>query len=340
MKISTAELHHLCMATAKAAGASRPVAKSLADATVTAEAEGQAIVGVAHFFDYIDAFRAGRIDPKAVPVLTRVKPAVFHSDARGGIAQLGFDRAFPRFAKAAKTHGIALFTQSNAWTCGSLGYHAERLAGEGLVAFAATNASAMIAGSGATKPVYGTNPMAFAAPVEGGPLLLIDQSSSATAFVNLREAARQGRQIPDGWAVDRDGKPTTDPKAAMDGALLAFGGARGGNIALMVEVMAAGLTGGNWSLDAPPPFDGSENSAVGLSIIAIDPTVITPDFSKRLGRHLQRLAKEFGVHVPGKAKANARAKAYNEGVVVDTVLLERLRRPTRVSASSGENELS
>ncbi len=334
--ISLAELHRLCMAAAKAAGASRPVAKSLADATVTAEAEGQAIVGVAHFFDYIDAFSAGRIDPKAVPVLTRVRPAVFHSDAKGGIAQLGFDRAFARFAKAAKTHGIALFAQSNAWTCGSLGYHAERLAGEGLVALAATNASAMIAGGGATKPIYGTNPMAFAAPVKEGPPLLVDQSSSATAFVNVRAAAERGETLPQGWAVDRDGKPTTDPKAAMEGALLAFGGARGGNIALMVEVMAAGLTGANWSLDAPPLFDGGKNSGVGLSIIAIDPSMIAPDFSARLGKQLQRLAKEFGVHVPGMTKAHARVRADQEGIMVDTMLLERLRRPTLRSAISGQ----
>lgn len=328
MMVSLSELHRLCTGAAKAAGASKLVARSLADATVDAEVSGQKIVGVAHFFDYIDAFKAGRIDPSAMPVLKRLKPAVFHSDAMGGIAHLGFDRAFKRFASAAKKHGVALFTQGNAWTCGSLGYHAGRLAGEGLVALAATNASAMIAGGGAIRPIYGTNPMAFAAPVAGGPPLLIDQSSSATAFVNVRAAAGKGQNIPDGWAIDRDGKPTNDPKAAMEGALLAFGGARGGNLALMVEVMAAGLSGANWSLDAPPLFDGNENSGVGLTIIAIDPASIAPDFSERLGQQLKRLATEFGVHVPGMTKAHARARADKDGILVDAVLLERLRRPT------------
>jgi (2R)-3-sulfolactate dehydrogenase (NADP+) len=339
MTVTLSELHRLCMAAAKAAGASRLVAKSLADATVTAEAEGQSIVGVAHFFDYLDAFRAGRIDSKAVPVLTRVRPAVFHSDARGGIAQLGFDRAFARFAKAAKTHGIALFTQTNAWTCGSLGYHAERLAEKGLVAFAATNASAMIAGGGAKRPVYGTNPLAFAAPVKDGPPLLIDQSSSATAFVNIRAAAERGESVPDGWAIDRDGKPTTDPKAAMDGALLAFGGARGGNIALMVEVLSAGITGANWSLDAPPLFTGDKNSGVGMTVIAIDPAVIDLDFSDRLANQLERLAKEFGVHVPGMSKAQARARAEKDGILVDDRLLERLRQPTGLRTYGTEKAL-
>jgi (2R)-3-sulfolactate dehydrogenase (NADP+) len=331
--ISLQELHKLCVAAARAHGASLLIARSLADATVDAEGCGQSIVGIAHFFDYLDAFDAGRINPLALPVLKRLKPAVFHSDAQGGIAQLGFDRAVRRFSAAAKKHGIALFTQFNSWSCGALGYHTERLAREGLLAFAATNASAMIAGGGAVKKIYGTNPMAFAAPVTGGPPLLIDQSSSSTAFVNVRAAAGRGEPIPDGWAIDRNGKPTTDPKAAMEGALLSFGGARGGNIAMMVEVLAAGLTGANWSLDAPPLFNGNQNSGVGMSVIAIDPAVIDPDFSVRLANQLERLVKEFGVHVPGVSKANTRAKAEREGVVVETALLKRLRQPSAVSAT-------
>ncbi|TIW17972.1 MAG: Ldh family oxidoreductase, partial [Mesorhizobium sp.] len=100
-------------------------------------------------------------------------------------------------------------------------------------------------------PVYCTNPMSFAAPAADGSPLVIDQSSSATAFVNIRKAAEDGRKIPEGWALDASGNPTTDPAAAMKGAMLAFGGQRGANIALMVEVLAAGLSGANWSLDAP-----------------------------------------------------------------------------------------
>ena len=330
--LTLAELHRLCLAAARAHGASRLVARSLSDATVDAEACGQKTVGVAHFFDYLDAFRAGRIDPAAIPVLKRVKPAVFHSDAKGGIAQLGFDRAFKRLAVAAKKHGLALFTQHNGWTCGALGYHAERLAHEGLVAFAATNASAMIAGGGAAKPVYGTNPMAFAAPAAGIAPLLIDQSSSSTAFVNVRDADERGEPIPEGWAIDKNGKPTTDPKSAMEGALLAFGGARGGNLALMVEVLAAGLSGANWSLDAPPLFDGDRNSGVGMTIIAIDPSVLVPDFSERLGAQLRRLAQEYGVYVPGMTKQRARAKAETSGIAIDAGMLERLRRSAALPA--------
>src|SRR5690606_1974883 len=121
-------------------------------------------------------------------------------------------------------------------------------------------------GSGGTKPVYCTNPMAFAAPVAGGPALLIDQSSSATAFVNIRKAASTGDSIPTDWALDEAGNPTSDARAAMKGALVAFGGARGANIALMVEVLAAGLSGANWSLDAPSFTSGTQNPGTGLFV--------------------------------------------------------------------------
>lgn len=323
--LSLAELHELCMKAARRAGARKAVARSLADATVAAEAEGQSIVGLAHFFDYTDSLVAGRIDGKAKPKVRKVRPGVFHADARGGLAQLGFDRVFKRLVKAARKRGVAVFSQANAYTCGSLGYHVERLAMEGLVALAATNAPAMVVGGGATKPVYGTNPMAFAAPAGDGALLLIDQSSSATAFVNVRAAAAAGATVPDGWVVDKDGKPTNDPNAVFDGGLLAFGGNRGANVALISEVLAAGLSGANWSLDAPSLFAGTQSARVGMFVVAMDPDALSPGFALRLAAQLQRLAG-LGVHIPGRAKALAAEKAARLGVSPDAALVRRLQR--------------
>ena len=96
--------------------------------------------------------------------------------------------------------------------------------------------------------------------------LVIDQATSATAYVNLRKAAEHGEPIPEGWAIDAAGQPTTDARAALDGLLLAFGGKRGANIALMVEVLAAGMTGANWSLDCPPFDQGSDSPAADCSL--------------------------------------------------------------------------
>lgn len=325
--MSLEDARRLCERAAMARGASAETARSLAVSVVAAEAEGQKTVGLAHFIDYLDALEAGRIDGSAVPVLTRPLPAIFHSDAGGGAAHTGFDRAFDDLVAAAKTLGVAVFAQRNAYTCGALGYFAGRLAGRGLVALAATNGPALIAPEGATKPVYCTNPLAFAAPTASGPALLIDQSSSATAFVNVRLAAKEGRTIPGGWAIDADGRPTTDAAAAVKGALLAFGGARGANIALMVEVLAAGLSGANWSLDAPSFTSGSESPATGLFIAAIEPAAFGPGFAERLGSHLARLSTNYGVHVPGGAKVVARQKAERDGIAVPRSIHDRLAGP-------------
>jgi (2R)-3-sulfolactate dehydrogenase (NADP+) len=318
------EARRLCERAALAAGASAETASSLAASVVAAEAEGQRTVGLAHFIDYLDALDAGRIDGRAAPLVTRPLPAIFHSDAGGGAAHTGFDQAFDDLVAAARTLGVAVFAQRNAYTCGALGYFAGRLAGRGLVALAATNGPALIAPAGATKPVYCTNPLAFAAPTASGPALLIDQSSSATAFVNVRLAAKEGRPIPEGWAIDAEGRPTTDATAAVKGALLAFGGSRGANIALMVEILAAGLSGANWSLDAPSFTSGSESPGTGLFVATIEPAAFGPGFAQRLEDHLVRLSAGYGVHVPGAAKAAAHARAERDGIAVPRPIYERI----------------
>ena len=287
---------------ARAAGASEAAARSLALATVSANAHGKGSSGFSHLIDYLTALRAGRIVGDAEPLVT--SPAAIHCDARGGIAQLGFDRTFDDLRRRAETFGLALFTQSGSYTTGELGYYPRRLAEAGLIALAATSGPALMTVPGARTAVYCTNPLAFASPLDDGPPLLIDQASSATAFVELRRYAERGEALPPGWAVDADGQPTTDPHAAMRGALLAFGGARGANIALMVEVLAAGLTGANWALDAPSFTSGDRSPGAGLMVVAITPALLAPDFPQRLRLQLNRLA-ELGVHIPGRRHAVA-----------------------------------
>ena len=305
LRLSLAEATDLAARACRAAGASDEAARSLARATVSANAHGKGSSGFSHLVDYLAALQAGRIVGDAEPVVTSPVPAAIHCDARGGIAQLGFDRAFEDLRRRAETFGLALFAQCGSYTTGELGYYPRRLAEAGLVALAATSGPALMTVAGAKTPVYCTNPIAFAAPLDEGPPLLIDQASSATAFVELRRYADRGEALPPGWAVDKDGQPTTDPRAAMRGALLAFGGARGANIALMVEVLAAGLTGANWALDAPPFTSGDRSPGAGLMVVAITPALLAPDFPRRLGLQLDRLAK-LGVHIPGRRRAVAK----------------------------------
>jgi (2R)-3-sulfolactate dehydrogenase (NADP+) len=326
IQIGIEEALALCESAAKAAGANAEVANSLARSAVAAEADGQASVGLAHFVDYLEALEAGRIDGNAVPEITRPAGAIILSDARGGAAHPGFDRAFDDLVDTARKFGVAIFSQKNAYTCGALGYFAVRLAERGLVSIAATNGPALVAGAGGTKPVYCTNPLAFAAPAAGGPPLLIDQSSSATAFVNIRKAALAGQSIPEGWALDAAGHPTTDASAAVKGTLLAFGGSRGANIALMVEVLSAGLSGANWSLDAPPFMSGSQSPGTGLFVLAIEPKLLDPDFDIRMAAQLRRLTDDYGVHVPGLAKAAARRISREAGLSIPRTVHEAIMR--------------
>ena len=163
--------------------------------------------------------------------------------------------------------------------------------------------------------------MSFAAPVEGGTPLVIDQSSSATAFVSVRKAAEEGREIPGRLGARRLGQADDRSGRGHEGRLLAFGGNRGANIALMVEVLAAGLSGANWSLDAPSFSEGSESPGTGLFVLAIEPKYIDPDFASRLHEQLDRLAFDYRVHIPGisRGKAGMLAKALGIDVSADTL---------------------
>jgi (2R)-3-sulfolactate dehydrogenase (NADP+) len=303
-RLSLAEATELAARAARAAGAGEEAALSLARATVSANAHGKGSSGFSHLIDYLAALRAGRIVGNAEPLVTSPAPAAIHCDARGGVAQLGFDRVFDDLRRRAETFGVALFSQHGSYTTGELGYYPRRLAEAGLVALAATSGPALMTVAGAKTPVYCTNPIAFAAPLDEGPPLLIDQASSATAFVELRRYAERGESLPPGWAVDADGQPTTDPRAAMRGALLAFGGARGANIALMVEVMAAGLAGANWALDAPIVPDRRSLARRRPHNRRHRAALLAPDFPQRLRLQVNRLAK-LGVHIPGRRIAAA-----------------------------------
>lgn len=296
-----------------AAGANAATARSLVEASLSAAQFGRTELGFPHLLDYLAAFREGRIRGDVQPRLAHPLPAVIHSDAMGGIAQLGFDLAFVDLCDCARSLGIAVFIQRNSFTVGELGYYVRRLAFNGLVALAVANGPALMAVAPGTSPVYCTNPMAFGAPMpEGRKPLVIDQSSSATAFVNLRKAAAEHRTIPEGWALDRSGRPTTDASAALEGALLPFGGYKGANIALLVEVLSAGLSGAAWSLDAPPFTSGERCLDSGLTVVAL--SALQADFSSRMAAQLARL-EGLGVSIPSQRNSCA------DGSMTDSVVL-------------------
>ncbi|OWV91890.1 malate dehydrogenase [Rhizobium sp. N122] len=297
--LDQAEAEALAMRACLAAGATEATARSLVDATLSAALYGPSTLGFPHMVDYLDSFREGRINCNPSPACERPYPAFFVADADWGIAQLGFDRVFDDLVAATRNFGVAVFTQRNSYTAGELGYYVRRLAGEGIVGIAATNANAMVVAKAGGPAVYSTNPMAFGFPLGEGSLpLIIDQASSATAYVNIVAAATEGRAIPAGWAVDEAGNDTQDAARALGGALLPFGGRKGANVALMVEMLSAGLSGGPWSLDTPSFREGCDSPAVGLTVVAMMPGRSDDGLVERARRQADRL-QEHGVFVPG-----------------------------------------
>lgn len=295
-------IERLCHQAAQAAGADSAAAAALAEAIVHAEQRRRTAVGVSHFFDYLAALDAGAINGRAVPKIS-VRGGVIHCDADRGIPHTGFLQAFDRILEVAANQGCAVFMQSSSFTCGELGFFTDRLAGAGLISMAAANSPALMAVGPGRRRVLGTNPMSFAAPTGHPYPFLVDQASSETAFVAVREAAAAGRDIPPGWAIDTHGEPTTDPNAAVGGSLLPYGGHKGANMALIAEVLAA-LAGGLWSVDAPSFTEGDRSPEVGMTLFVVDPGFAAPGFPQRLGAHLDRLSEDYQLQIPGRRTDN------------------------------------
>ena len=333
-KMSDTGIHELDMDSArilteralKACGASPQVASSVARSCLIPQAEGLHAVGLSHLIEYCQALKEGRVDGQAEHKFLQPTPVIFQADASGGFPHPAFDTHYDAFIAATKEFGVTVMAISNGFTCGALGYFVGRLAEQGLVAIAATNASAMLAASGTTQAVFGTNPLAFAVPRANHPPLLIDQSSSHSAYVNIQAAALAGDPIPAGWALDSKGHPTTDPQTALEGVLLAFGGQRGANIALMVELLAAGVTGSNWSLDAPQFNAGPACPGVGLFISAINPQLLDSNFEQRCDVYLERIESRLGAYIPGARRAAERERSEAQGLRISAEVIQILEQ--------------
>ncbi|PZO81958.1 MAG: sulfolactate dehydrogenase [Mesorhizobium amorphae] len=284
-------------------------ALSVARSIAAAERDGQPIVGLSYLPVYCEHAACGKVDGHAVPKMTRPAPGAVFVDAGTGFAHPAIELGLPALVEAAKANGIAALGVGNSYACGSLGYFVEALAEEGLVAFMAANASRTVAAHGGTKPFFGTNPIAFAAPRKDHAPLVIDQSSSATAFVAVVDAKNRGLPLPDGWALDSDGQPTNDAEAALSGALLPVGGHKGFGLGLMVDILAAGLTGANWSFEASS-FGDTEGGPprTGQFIIAIAPERFGGNaFTERLEAMLSAVKDGApAVRLPGERRLAAR----------------------------------
>ena len=285
------------------AGAEADVANQVAHAVRVAESNGNKICGLYYLDSYCTQLQTGRVQGTVDPVVTAPRPGAVRVDGKMGFAQAAFAAGFPAAVEAAKTNGICGFALEHTHTCTSLGYFTEQLAQAGMLAIGATNATPRVAPPGGSKAVLGTNPIAMAVPDgNGGVAFQFDFSTSAVALGKITMAKAAGDDIPLGWAVDAEGNPTTDPEAALAGSLVSSGGYKGYGIALMVEVLAAALTGTNLSVDVPPlkAPEGPPHD-LGQFYIVIDPSAYSDDgFYQHLASLAASIAEQPGARLPGQ----------------------------------------
>ena len=249
-RASMLELTALLDAILQAHGCAPRAAAVLAANMAAAERDGSRSHGVFRAGDYVSTLQSGYVDGRATPVIEEAAPGFIRVDARNGYAQTALMEVRGDLARRARTQGIAVLAIRNSHHLGALYLDVEGFAEEGLVALSVVNSMAVVAPPGAHRGVYGTNPLAFAAPLAGSAPLLFDQASSTMANGDVRVAAREGRALEEGAGIDKHGERTTDPNAVLDGgALLTFGGHKGAAIALMVELLCAALVGAQFSFE-------------------------------------------------------------------------------------------
>jgi delta1-piperideine-2-carboxylate reductase len=283
----------------------------LAATLVRAQADGRAAHGVFRVSSYVASARCGYLNGAPEPRLEDAAPGFLRVDADNGPAQVALAAAEDAAIDKARRCGAAVVAIRNSHHVTALYLDVERFAAAGLIALAVINASAVVAPAPGAAPVFGTNPLAFAAPRADGLPLVFDQASSALSQGEIQIAARAGRAVPEGTGYDSEGAPTTDAAAILDGgALAAFGGYKGANMALMIELLCAGLGGGAFSYETPherPPE--ARTSRTGMTLLLIDPERGIDGhagFARRVDALLAELERAGQTHLPGRRRERAR----------------------------------
>ncbi|MCR9127081.1 MAG: Ldh family oxidoreductase [Rhodobacteraceae bacterium] len=299
--VSLAEIADVTRTALERHGAARWIAAEVTRAVVEAEATGNRICGLYYLESYCQQLRSGRVDGTVTPAVSRPRPGVVTVDAGFGFAQPAFARALPQALEAARENGVASLAVCHAHTCTSLGFFTGQIARAGYIGFGATNASAVVAPPGGRTRILGTNPIAFSVPDgAGGVAMQFDQSTSAVALGKITMARAAGTAIPEGWAVDSEGRPTTDPEAALAGALVSSGGYKGWGLGVMAELLAAGLTGGvsSRAVQALKAPEGAPHD-LGQYYLLIDPAG-SGDFAATLDALVAAVAADPGARLPGR----------------------------------------
>ncbi len=301
-------------------------AASVARALVACEADGLKGHGLSRLPSYAAQAKVGKVDGFATPALDRPRPGLLAIDAAHGFAYPAIEAALSALPPIAREQGVAAAAIRRSHHCGAAGHPVEKLAETGLAALMFANTPGAIASWGGSKALFGTNPIAFGCPRSGDAPIVVDLSLSKVARGNIMAARQRGEKIPEGWALDEKGQPTTDPDAALRGTMLPLGDAKGTALALMVELLAAGLTGANFAAEASSFLDAKgPPPGTGQLIVAFDPLAMGGE--NALARFAQLAASidaQPGARLPGSRRIAARRKAAAEGLSVTDALLAEI----------------
>ena len=334
MKLPLAEIEALVSGQLQAAGANATMARATARALVLAESQGLGSHGLSRVAQYATHLRNGRVNGAAQPQVLRRKGGALLIDAQEGLAFAACALAVDEAVAAAREHGIAIAGVVRSHHCGVVVDHLRAAAAAGMVGLGLANSPAAMPAAGGKHPIFGTNPVAAVFPRQGADALMIDLSLSEVARGKLMVAAKEGRAIPEGWALDADGQPTTDPQAGMAGSMLPIGAVsspKGAMLALVVELLVTALIGAHFGFEASSFFvDEGNRPAIGQVFIVIDPDALAGNTGDTgyLGR-VEVLVKEMlgdeGVRLPGARREALRQRALADGIEVSDTLLATWR---------------
>ncbi|SIO72072.1 delta1-piperideine-2-carboxylate reductase [Burkholderia sp. GAS332] len=329
--LSVKDLSELLRLVFERNGCSEQVASVLAENCTSAERDGALSHGLMRVPGYVQTLKSGWVDGHAIPALEDVAPSLIRVDARNGFAQPALAIARKELISKAKTNGVALLAIRNSHHFAALSFDVEPFAEDGLIALSVLNSLTTVVPHGAKTPVFGTNPIAFAAPRAGGAPIVFDMATSFLAKGDVRIAARDGHLLPVGAGIDKHGQPTIDPNAVLDGgALMPFGGHKGSALAMMVEILCAALVGGDFSFEVDwSAYPGAQTPRTGQTVIVIDPSTGASglrNFASRVELLTEVLRSAGQERMPGDRRQTARAKSIAQGITISSKVYSELHR--------------
>ncbi|QCI65172.1 Ldh family oxidoreductase [Phreatobacter stygius] len=341
-RVSIDHLESLVQAALLRAGMAPENVGPVAATIVACERDGVKSHGILRLPGFVHSLQLGWADGRSRPAITGQTASLVSIDAANGFAQVALDFARPRLLEMAEAAGVAVLLTKNSHHFAALWPDIEPFASRGLVALTCVNSKKRMAAWGGGRPVTGTNAIAFATPRPGHPPLVWDQSSSVLSQGDVLLAANEGRAVPAGIGCDAKGQPTTSPSEILDGgALLPFGGSKGASLAVMVEILAAALTGGRFGFEDQSPPGPATTSFGGQFLLLINPGRVQSGFDERVSALVAAILDAGASRLPGDRRYRQRQISAVDGIVLDAAahaLLLRLagRSGGPVAGTGGE----